>query len=162
MTMGKKSDGVPELPPRSTSTYSRYDVSHQRFHYFALYNLVQSQNISFRGKCRSQRTHKKTKTKKKIVLMTCRRLVYHADGLFTSRKRRLYCTNGLYLEINYNGTVKGTMNEHSPLGMLTVYIKWYTMNIFPLFNWCSSNDHVQGKWPLRQTNHSVKQCKTFG
>lgn len=66
--------------------------------------------------------------------MTCRRLVYHADGLFTSRKRRLYCTNGLYLEINYNGTVKGTMNEHSPLGMLTVYIKWYTMNIFPLFN----------------------------
>lgn len=32
------------------------------------------------------------------------------------RRRRLFCNNGHYLEINYNGTVKGTMNDHSPLG----------------------------------------------
>ncbi|XP_031558149.1 fibroblast growth factor 1-like [Actinia tenebrosa] len=37
-----------------------------------------------------------------------------------SRKRRLYCTNGLYLEINHNGRVKGTMNEHSPLVVMEI------------------------------------------
>ncbi|KAK3752590.1 hypothetical protein QZH41_018788, partial [Actinostola sp. cb2023] len=35
-------------------------------------------------------------------------------------KRRLFCKNGHYLEINYNGTVNGTMNEHSPLVVMEI------------------------------------------
>ncbi|XP_048589734.1 fibroblast growth factor 1 [Nematostella vectensis] len=37
-----------------------------------------------------------------------------------ARRRRLYCTNGFYLEIGYNGAVKGTRNKLSQLAIMEI------------------------------------------